>query len=186
MKRKTKGMTLVELIAVIAIMGIITWLIYSIFASSNTLFGKAHGQVKLQDELRLISTAIEEDIKASISKGVSVAGSSITVAIAGETAVSYDFSGVSSEPEEVVFGGRREGFDYIYVLVGDSSGLRKIKKFKCNPSDGSKVEVANLGNQVKSINIDTSVSPYKFSLSVEDGRGNSENMNSLITPRNNK
>lgn len=184
MKNKQRGMTLVELIAVIAIMGIVSGLIASMFSSSNSLFTRAHNQTILQDEVRLIASAIEEDGKTGISKDVSYTGSSVAYSIPDSTAVNYELGSISSEIVEIIFACRKNNEDYIYVLIGNDAQPKKLMKYKGNPDTGRISEVATLGNFVESVVVDKSSIPYKLKVLVKDSRGNSEGVDSLITPRN--
>lgn len=61
--KKKKGFTLVELIAVIAMMGIIGTAVMGFFIDQNKVFFRTKNETKLQDEARIILSALEEDLR---------------------------------------------------------------------------------------------------------------------------
>ena len=63
--KKKKGFTLVELMAVIAILGIFSTLIFSLFSSSTLMLVMAENDNVIQNESRMIIDVLEEDIRYS-------------------------------------------------------------------------------------------------------------------------
>lgn len=198
--KKKSGFTLIELMAVMAILVIISTLIFSLFLSSNKLFSRTHNQSKLQDEVRLIASQIEEDIRIGTSTGVTGHGTSKAFFTMGTpaTTITYDFAtalGVSASDVKLIFASRKGANDYAYVMVKDSTlpvgAVGEIKKMKCTPPVGAGsstiVEMASLGKNVEDITITVmpASSSYELIIKVKDNNGNKESVHSLVTPRNN-
>lgn len=60
---KKKGFTLIELIATMAVVGILLSAVFSLFSSTNSILISADTDNELQDESRTIVRLIEDDIK---------------------------------------------------------------------------------------------------------------------------
>lgn len=73
-RKKKKGFTLIEMIAVIAILGIFSTLMFSLFSSSTSMLVMAENDNILQNESRGIIDTLEDDIRygtdISITNGV--------------------------------------------------------------------------------------------------------------------
>lgn len=63
--KKKKGFTLVEMIAVIAIIGITGALVFTLFGKTHKVFSVSEKESRNIDEVRLVLSALEEDIKLS-------------------------------------------------------------------------------------------------------------------------
>ncbi|MGL4849471.1 MAG: PilW family protein [Clostridium sp.] len=61
--KKKKGFTLIEMMAVIAILGIFSTLVFSLFSSSTSMLVMAENDNVLQNESRNIIDVLEEDIR---------------------------------------------------------------------------------------------------------------------------
>ncbi|MGL4873733.1 MAG: PilW family protein [Clostridium sp.] len=62
-QKKKKGFTLIEMMAVIAILGIFSTLVFSLFSSSTSMLVMAENDNVLQNESRNIIDVLEEDIR---------------------------------------------------------------------------------------------------------------------------
>lgn len=65
MVKKKKGFTLIEVIAVIAIIGITGALVFTLFGKTHKVFSVSEKESRNIDEVRLVLSALEEDIKLS-------------------------------------------------------------------------------------------------------------------------
>ncbi|MGL4874786.1 MAG: PilW family protein [Clostridium sp.] len=63
MKKKKKGFTLIELVATMAVVGILMTVAFSLFSSSSRMLNIAEVDNELQDESRMVVTLVEDDLK---------------------------------------------------------------------------------------------------------------------------
>lgn len=78
---KKKGFTMVELIAVMAIVSIVGLIINSLFLNANKSFQEIRDESYLQNESRIIFSTFESDIKMAkeFSNNMSISGNSLIV-----------------------------------------------------------------------------------------------------------
>lgn len=62
-KNKKKGFTLIELIATMAVVGILMTVIFSLFSTSSSMLTSAEVDNEIQNEARMIVNLIEDDLK---------------------------------------------------------------------------------------------------------------------------
>lgn len=180
MNNKKKGMTLVEVIAVIAIFGIISVVIYSFLGSSNKIFTNTYGQSILEDEIRTITSVFEDNIKTGKKQS-----------FAGDTATFKNPSGgadkvvpITGTSVSVIYAFSQGGKDYAYILEGSSS-RKQFKKIDCTTAPNGQ-EIAVLSKNVESLTLDTSKIPYKLSVKLNDEKEkpNTRLYEAYVTPRN--
>ena len=82
-RKKKKGFTLIEMMAVIAILGIFSTLIFSLFSSSTSMLVMAENDNVLQNESRIIIDILEEDIR--YGKNIKIENPTISGGISTES-----------------------------------------------------------------------------------------------------
>lgn len=85
-----KGFTLVELVAVIAMIGIIGTGVMKFFINQNDIFYRVNSETKIQDEARIILSAIEEDLR--VGKNITIEINRVSFIKGGE-AYAYEKDG---------------------------------------------------------------------------------------------
>ena len=190
-KKKVKGFTLVELIAVMAIMAIVGALVLTLFNYQSKWFGKVNKETRIQDEARITIMALENDIRTgrnksyatdinkdsndpSISEVTQINGSNIP---GGSSKVIMQFkrrySKEDSEEEVLV--------NYFYVLKGNELILLKEDTTISKPN--SLVIQTRLSRNVKSIQIISGAKSTEVKLKLDNGEGTKE-FNTVVSPRN--
>lgn len=191
MKRKSEGITLVEMIAVIAILVIISALIYSLFGSSNKVFNRTYGHTKLQDEIRFISSSLENDIRLGNNKDIvfPVATSKEEVSFPGllvsDPVITCNLKsilGVTTDVE-VIYAFKKGEERYAYVLVGLNTEIRQLRKVKCDTSTTG-IDMTTLSKNIKLITIDKTTDPYQLNIELEEKAGIIEKMKTRVANRN--
>lgn len=72
MKKKKKGVTLIELVVVIALVTIVGGMIMTLFLSQNKSMNYVKNSTALQDEARIILSTLENDIRVAKNRDFSV------------------------------------------------------------------------------------------------------------------
>lgn len=151
MKCKKKGLTLVELVVVMALVTIVGGMIMTLFLSQNENMRYVNDSTAIQDEARTILSALENDIRVAKNR---------------------DFSIITSGNRDMIYSYEVDAtnkFAYYY-----DKATKSIVKAKHEASGYS--DVVSISKSVKSITIDkdTSVAGsnevYKIVLKMEKGK----------------
>lgn len=186
---KKRGLTLIELIAVMAMTAIVGLAIMSLFISQYRLFNRVNNETIIQDEARLILTAIEDDFKlgrntiisTTASKNVTIGSNNYLVplldGVSGIVVYGYSKNEKNSTGSIVVK-------DFAYILYGKTL----VRTNGVTPGTNL-VKDVNLSKNVKLINISketgTAVPPsikYKIKIELEKGTEKQE-FNSVMVKR---
>jgi prepilin-type N-terminal cleavage/methylation domain-containing protein len=152
--KKKKGFTLVELMAVIAILGIFSTLIFSLFSSSTSMLVMAENDNVIQNESRNIIDVLEEDIRygSKIKPGTSGTGNVLSLT--------------------------RNGIRYVYKIEGT-----EFKKYKDNTPDNGTDNADDFivapSKNVKEFEISEKEGLYKIRFKFENGKSNYDYENSI-------
>lgn len=102
MNMKKKGLTMIELIAVMAMIAIVGLGVMSLYLSQIRLFNNVNNETILQDEARLVLTALEDDLRVGKNTYLEDPGN-LTTSITIE-AVDYSVPLINGVSGRVVFG----------------------------------------------------------------------------------
>lgn len=161
MKKKKKGFTLIEVISVIAILGITMMLTYTLFSKAYTVFNKAEQESLMLDEARNFSSILEEDMRLASDVQIN-----ITIP------VSY---GISSTAVGLVKITNDSAEEYIYTKEGN-----KIVKYKVSPSPVKKM--STLANNVIDVSI-SAIGTKSYKLGIKSNRKGIENFFETVVTR---
>lgn len=176
---KKKGMTLIELIAVMAMIAIIGLGIMSLFLSQNKLFKSVNDGTIIQDEARLGLTSMEDDLrvaKNTVFPATVIATTSFTInskvysiptlngiqgkVLCGFTKKDKDASGVVTENE------------FAYILYGKTLVRTKGVTIPGPPVTYEMVTGATISQNVNSIVMTEVTTPdvkYKVEMKLQKG-----------------
>lgn len=195
MKRKKKGTTLVELVAVMAIMGVVGTIIYSLFGGSNKIYNKTFSESVLQDEMRSLTTSLEDDIRVGYSKNAEIKSATPSkvifkpVAPAVTTNFEVDFNAISpGRNAKVVYAAQREDKLIAYVLYDSVSttGKSELIEYYCERTGVTKF--LDHSDNIKTFNLTSAsvgVSTVVKLDVVLSGKGGYElSYKSTVNPRN--
>ncbi|ENZ00632.1 prepilin-type N-terminal cleavage/methylation domain-containing protein [Clostridium thermobutyricum] len=152
--KKKKGFTLVELMSVIAILGIFSTLIFSLFSSSTSMLVMAENDNVIQNESRNIIDVLEEDIRygSKIKPRTSGTGNVLSLT--------------------------RNGTRYVYKIEGT-----EFKKYKDNTPDNGIDNADDFivapSKNVKEFEISEKEGLYKIRFKFENGKSNYDYENSI-------
>lgn len=122
MNMKKKGVTMIELIAVMAMIAIIGLGIMSLYISQTKLFNTVNNETIIQDEARLILTSIEDDLRFGRNTVFSNSGNSVTI-----NSNNYTIPALDSQAGTIVYGFTKSEKDasgaiihqpWAYILYG--------------------------------------------------------------------
>lgn len=187
--KKNNGLTLVELMAVIAISSILGALALTLAITLSNNFSRAQKENIFQDNSRLIYSRIEDDMRGAkfIDINPSYTGGQVT--IDGKT---YSLPSISAKP--IVTFIYKKGGDTIscaYLLDSINKEFYKVEALKGLPTSALNRSTTAF-NDVKEFKIEKIVKAdgtvsnkeYKLILEFEDNKGNSEKYESVIVTRN--
>lgn len=195
MKKKNSGTTLVELIAVMAIMALVGSIIYTLFGTATKIYKKTHGQIKLQDDIRLLTTSLEDDIRVGYTGDVEIqaTGDKVKFKPSSGSEFTSDFTtiGLTSPKVEYAFIKNSKYYAYVsYNVPSVTPVKRSITKYECSSTGVSKIlKYTDLIETITCVkrpgNIVTS-SPivYMLEIKIKDKSGNEFLYNSTVNPRN--
>lgn len=178
--KKKKGFTLVEMVVVIAILSVFGAIVLSISVSSSKLFEMTKKTSEMNDNARIVSGKIEDDLRVSRR----IVGSSDTPV----TELDYDGK-IYSLPivsKLVVAYTKKEGENNVsYALVQTQlPNNERIKLYRL--LDDSTLEDTNyelINVESFKVTKDSTNKGYILNIKFDDGK-NSAEYNSVITPRN--
>lgn len=190
MANKKRGTTLVEIIAVLAIIVIIGGVVYSLFGSTSKVYNKTHGQVILQDEMRLLTTSLEDDIRVGYTSNVEVLSGNKHVKFkqAAGTEFTIDFTGVGLNSKiEYAFEKASKYFAYVSYEVPSTNPVKRVvTKYECTASGAT--EFLKYTSKIETMECIKRVTPtpimYEVNIKINDRHGNELIYNSDILPRN--
>jgi prepilin-type N-terminal cleavage/methylation domain-containing protein len=118
---KKKGVTLIELICVLAIMTIVLGVIYSVFVSGNNIYNKGSNEVEVQDSARSIFLSVGENIKkasyATVSKITLASVNSVKVSNSSGTEITFsNVSNIASSPFRAIYVEIDSAKAYLYIV----------------------------------------------------------------------
>lgn len=131
-KKNKKSFTLIEVIAVIAILSITLTLTYTLFNNTYTVFNKQEKESILIDEARNFSSILESDIKLAYEV-------EINIAIPASYGISNTAIGLAKIKDVV-------GEEFIYTREGS-----KIVKYKI--LSGTATKIATLANYIADVQL---------------------------------
>lgn len=191
---KKKGVTLVELVAVIAIMAIVFGIIYNIFVSGNKIYTKGSNDVSVQNTARSVFITVGEDVKkavfASVNSVTLVGGNKINAVNSSGTAVSFTITNTNSSiyldtsktPQfNCIYVELNSTTSYIYVVKAvnatDVKELHKISNTGVDTVIASKFDNLTFTEQDKI---------FTINVSEHDKDGNPRNYNTTVSLRKRK
>ncbi|MGG7178824.1 PilW family protein [Clostridium paraputrificum] len=202
--KKSKGFTLVELIAVMAMSAIIGLVIMSLIISQNKMFFHVNNETISQDETRLAFSALEDSIRGG---GNQTNSSSIPVNTIKIDTKDYSLDTVNGLNKGIVLyaftqnekmynpdGSEKidpstgkvvtidRGYAYVYYKKDtDSTGY--FVYLKGNDSKNKLNQVSVISKDVKKVEITKSGGEYVVNLVIKKGTAE-ESFKNVITPRN--
>ncbi|MDU4938879.1 MAG: prepilin-type N-terminal cleavage/methylation domain-containing protein [Clostridium sp.] len=178
--KKKKGFTLVEMVVVIALLAVFGAIVLSISVSSGKLFAMTQKRSEMNDNARIVSGKIEDDLRVSRK----IVGSSDTSAVE----LDYDGKtyGLPIVSKLVVAYTKKEGVNNVsYALVQTQlPNNERIKLYRL--LDDSTIEDTNyelINVESFKVTKDSTSKGYILNIKFNDGK-NSAEYNSVITPRN--
>ncbi len=163
--KKKKGFTLVELMAVIAILGIFSTLIFSLFSSSTSMFVMAENDNVIQNESRMIIDVLEEDIRYSSNFKIEESSNSNNF---------IDANGILKKSDKLTL---QRGEDrYIYEVIG-TQFKRTVRK-----KNGDSVDISEVipSKNIKEFEIKKDIDGlYRVRIKFKNGKSEYEYKNSI-------
>ena len=180
-KKKLKGFTLVELIAVMAIMAIVGALILTLFNYQTKWFGKVNSETRIQDEARITIMALENDIRTGKSKVYSTDASKDSSDSSIAEVNKIGSNNIPEGPVKIIMELKRDTINYFYVLKGKELILLKEDTTLAVPNQ--LVVQTRLARHVESIQIIKDLKETKVKLKLDNGEGTKE-FETVVSPRN--
>jgi len=128
--KKKKGFTLIEMIAVIAIIGITGALVFTLFGKTHKVFSTTEKESRNIDEIRLVLSVLEEDIRLA-DKEKNEEEKNISIVYSEE----YEIESVSIKVNEVNIIYKKNNSQ---VTRNDTTLGREIKSLKITPESTEK------------------------------------------------
>lgn len=187
---KKKGFTMVELIAVMALMAVVGLVINSLFIYADKTFGLVRDTSYLQDEARIIFSTFESDIKMAkeYSNNLIVSGNSLIVKDKNGTEIANSPINISS-----LGGGSITPIGYV-KLVKEVEGSLKNLEYVYLQRGGelirAEVILNNLGNinipskNLQFISTNSNDKEVEINISLKSKKSNEEKFSTIITRRN--
>ena len=156
MKGKKRGLTLVELVVVIALVTIVGGMIMTLFLSQNESMNYVHDSTAIQDDARTILNSLENDIRVAKNRNFPA-----RTGATKDMLYSYEVKVSDTQTDK-----------FAYFL---DSSTHSVVKAKMNAS-GTYEDIASLSRYVKSISItqDTNVTDtnkvYNIELVMKKGK----------------
>ncbi len=183
--KSKKGFTLVELIAVMAIITIVGGLAVTLLSTQNKWFGKVNKETRLQDEVRITLLALENDIRVGRAKVYNTNALKDSTVLDKVESINFG-SGDKTLPssilraKEIMKFKRKDASgvekNYAYVLKGKTLFLIR--------EDGSILEVqTKLAENIVKIQIIERAKDIEIKLVLNNGDGEKE-FNAIVSPRN--
>jgi prepilin-type N-terminal cleavage/methylation domain-containing protein len=163
---KKRGVTLIELIVVLAIMGIVLSTTYFIFTSTNKFYNKTDNNAYLQDLSRQVMGRMEKDIRLANFMSASFTTSSYSITYlnhAAQSTISIPSIAAADGTNPItplVYFEDNADRPFMYVLV-NFTGDKELRRYNINSlSDGDlSNDFITIGNNINSMVIqDISIS----------------------------
>lgn len=140
---KKKGVTLIELIVVIAILSVVLGMIYNSFISSNKIYKRGSNEFDLQSSSRSVFLTVGEDIKkagyVTVNKVTLPTSTSISVVNSGLATITLsNINNIVSSPFRAIYVELSTGKSYVYV-VKNINGKKELHKIDCSSNTSSVV-----------------------------------------------
>jgi prepilin-type N-terminal cleavage/methylation domain-containing protein len=140
---KKKGVTLIELIVVIAILSIVLGMIYNVFISSNRIYKKGSEEFDIQSSARSVFLTVGEDIKkanyATVSKVTFISPNSIKAINSFKDPVTLNnIDSIAGSTFRSIYIEIDTTRAYIYV-VKTVDGKKELHRIDCNSKASSVV-----------------------------------------------
>lgn len=182
---KKKGVTLIELITVLAIMTIILSTIYTVFVTGNNVYKKGSDEVEIQDSARTVFVTVGENIKkaryAAVSKVTLAGANSVKVINSSGNEITFNnISGIVSSP-----------FRAIYVEVDSTKAYLYIVKSINGRKELHRIDYASAASSVVAVGFEDIVFSEKDNIftvdfSKYDKNNNLRKYSTSISIRNRK
>ena len=118
---KKKGVTLIELITVLAIMTIIFSVVYSVFSAGNNIYNKGSNEVEIQDSARSVFLSVGENLNraayATVSKVTLASSNSVKVVNSYGSEITFsNISNIVSSPFRAIYIEIDSTKAYLYII----------------------------------------------------------------------
>ena len=183
--KKSRGFTVIELVAAMGITAVFGAMILAISISSGKLFGMVQGESTFNDEARIIMSSMEDDIRVALdvteSAGSLSAQTSVTI-----DGNSYEVSPAAEVVAVVTKKGAKDasGRDTkdIYVYTRTQVDKEVVRR---KAVGGRLIEPSiGLTNVSKLTLTKEGIDGYKISVNFDDSKGNTKEYESIVTSRN--
>lgn len=185
--KKQKGLTLVELIAVMAISAVLGAIILSMFSVTGKLFTAAQQESFFNDEARVAFRSIEDDIRTAsyVATDVSVSDGKIQIPNVGAVEVGFEKIPlvVSKKVKSTDAAGNvtTTTETYVYCFMENNKQLSRKRVSAVKQLE----EISDGISNVKALSINkASDGRYNIKISFEDSKNNTNEYETVVTPRN--